>query len=134
MVDRNGTRYLAFTDRDKSLFKWNTTQRKFVPCAGIVKSFVNVTETNFGAGEGNGPGYDKIYYTWHDSNNDGTWMLNTREPDLQELAVVTTPDSRSGGNWSCKCVIFDRHTFGRMPVWLTLAFCGRQLLHRSDAG
>eukprot|EP01047_Picozoa_sp_COSAG01_P052203 COSAG01_NODE_5467_length_4243_cov_50.334701_4_plen_468_part_00 len=108
MVDLNGTRYLAFTDRDKSLFKWNQTTEKFVPCAGIVKSFVNVTNVNLGSGEGNGPGYDKIYYTWHDSNNDGTWMLSTRAgkvPDLQELAIVTTPDSRGGGNWSCECVV-----------------------------
>ena len=79
------------------------------------ESFVNVTNANLGSEERNGPGYDKIYYTWHDSNNDGTWMLNSRAgsvPDLQELTIVKTPDSRSGGNWSCECVF-----------WMSLAAC-----------
>lgn len=99
MFDKKGTRYLAFTERDKSIFKWNATQKKFVPCAGIVKTFVNVTSSRKNNQLHNGPGYYTIHYTWHDSNNDGSWMV-AGNPDLEELTLVSEPDSRYGGNWS----------------------------------
>lgn len=89
--DVGSERYLAFQDRNKAVFKWNATQKTFVPSAGIVVSFVNKT------GCGNAPAcFLKEYFTWHDANNDGSWLSNG-EPDFTELAGVENGDGRT---WS----------------------------------
>ena len=89
----NGNRYLAFQDRNKAVFKWNATQRTFVPSAGIVISFVNST------GCGNQPVcFQKIYYAWHDSDNNGGWEIcnnNRCEPDFNELRIVENGDGET---------------------------------------
>jgi hypothetical protein len=66
--DVGENRYLAFQDRNKAVFRWNATQKTFVPSAGILVSFVNAS------GCRSPICYTKIYYTWHDANNDGSWM------------------------------------------------------------
>lgn len=89
--DVGSDRYLAFQDRNKAVFKWNATQKTFVPSAGIVVSFVNTT------GCGNAPAcFIKEYFTWHDANNDGSWLVcgngHRCEPDFAELAGVQNND------------------------------------------
>lgn len=91
-VQRHGVTYLVLQHREKQVYKYNATTDKFAPCAGIVVSYVNVTDPN--AQPRNGQPvpeqWDTIQFVWHDGNNDGTWTLpvpgtHDHQPDYSEL-------------------------------------------------
>ena len=65
----------------------------FRPSAGIVVSYVNSS----GCGN-NAPCFDRIYYTWHDADNNGGWEIcsNKRcQPDYDELRIVQNGDGKA---------------------------------------
>ena len=117
-VERHGVTYLVLQMREKQVYKYNASRDTFVPCAGIVVSYVNITDPN--AKPRNGQPvqdqWDTIEFVWHDANNDGTWTLpvpgtHTAQPDYSELEPFEKENFR-GWNYFYEAVQDDLSFIG----------------------
>ena len=87
--------YCVFQKGFKSIYKYNETKDQWVPSAGMVLDVVNETSNN------QKHAVETIQpFVWHDTNDDGTWLLGTNGdggPDWNELRVFQMrPESSSG--------------------------------------
>ena len=95
LVMRHGVKYLIYQNTYKTVLKWNTTRKVWVPSAGLVLSFYNDSKS--------APGDHTIAFNWHDANNDGSWRLGhggSGGPDFDELTIFRGFEATDGGRWT----------------------------------
>ena len=94
LLEREGIMYCAFQQGFKSIYKYNETHDRWVPCSGMVLDVVNETNNQGHAVETIQP------FVWHDANDDGTWLLGSNGdggPDWNELSVFEMKPEPSSG-------------------------------------